>query len=306
MQILRHFPEHSERPCALAIGNFDGVHIGHQAILKRLVESAKCENVMSSVLTFEPHPREFFTPEHAPVRLASMREKLEMFAECGVERTIVCQFDSRFAATGVSDFIDGILRKSLDARLILVGEDFRFGANRAGSIQDLQQAGFRVESLPEVQVEGMRVSSTAIRKALAAGDLAQAKRLLGRDYSISGHVVHGDKVGRKLGYPTANVQMHHDNPPLTGIYAVKLGGLENKDLPGVASLGFRPTVKNDGKPTLEVHLFDFDGDLYGCHVQVKFLQKIRDEEKFPDLDALKRQIALDEQAARDYFLNEPT
>lgn len=306
MQILRHFPEHSEVPCALAIGNFDGVHIGHQAILKRLTETAKEQGMISSVLTFEPHPREFFTPDLAPVRLASMREKLELFAECGVERTIVCQFDAHFASMGVRDFIEDVLRKSLDARVILVGEDFRFGARRAGSVQDLRNAGCRVESLPEVRVDGARVSSTAVRNALAAGDLAQAKKLLGRDYSISGHVVHGDKLGRELGYPTANVQMHHDKPPLTGIYAVKLGGLENNDLPGVASLGFRPTVKRDGKPTLEVHLFDFDGDIYGRHVHVKFLKKIRDEEKFPDLDALKRQIALDEQAARDYFLNEPT
>jgi len=305
MQILRHFPEHSDVPCALAIGNFDGVHIGHQAILKRLTETARSLGIMSCVLTFEPHPREFFTPEKAPIRLASMREKLELFAECGVERTIVCQFDAQFASMGVQEFIENVLRISLDTRIILVGEDFRFGAKRAGSIEDLRNAGYRVESLPEVQVNGVRVSSTAVRDALASGDLAQAKTLLGRDYSISGHVVHGDKVGRQLGYPTANVQMHHDKPPLTGIYAVKLGGLENKDLPGVASLGFRPTVKNNGKPTLEVHLFDFEGDLYGRHVQVKFLQKIRDEEKFPDLETLKRQIALDEQAARQYFLNEP-
>jgi riboflavin kinase/FMN adenylyltransferase len=305
MQILRHFPEHADVPCALAIGNFDGMHVGHQAILKRLTEAAKAQGMMSSVLTFEPHPREFFKPQEAPVRLASMREKLELFAEHGVERAIVCQFDSAFAAMSVRNFIEDILRKSLDARLILVGEDFRFGANRMGNVQSLRDAGCCVENLPDVEIDHVRVSSTAVRQALAAGDLTQAKRLLGRDYSISGHVVHGDKVGRQLGYPTANVQMHHDKPPLTGIYAVKLGGLENKDLPGVASLGFRPTVKNNGKPTLEVHLFDFDGDLYGRHVQVKFLQKIRDEEKFPDLETLKRQIALDEQAAREYFLNEP-
>ncbi|GBG14157.1 riboflavin kinase / FMN adenylyltransferase [Novimethylophilus kurashikiensis] len=305
MQILRHFPEHAEVPCALAIGNFDGVHIGHQAILKQLTKTAKALGMMSSVLTFEPHPREFFKPEAAPVRLASMREKLELFAKYGVERAIVCQFDGDFAAMSADNFIEDILRKSLDARLILVGEDFRFGAHRMGNVQSLRDAGCQVENLPDVEIEGVRVSSTAVRQALATGDLAQAKRLLGRDYSISGHVVHGDKVGRQLGYPTANVQMHHDKPPLTGIYAVKLAGLENKDLPGVASLGFRPTVKNNGKPTLEVHLFDFEGDLYGHHVQVKFLQKIRDEEKFPDLETLKRQIALDEQAARQYFLNEP-
>lgn len=306
MQIFRHFPEYADIPCALAIGNFDGVHVGHQAILKRLSQAAKNQGLVSSLLTFEPHPREFFTPEQAPVRLTSMREKLELFAEYGVERTYVCQFDQHFAAMGVQVFIEKILRQSLDARLILVGEDFRFGMARAGSVEDLRKAECRVESLPEVRVDGARVSSTAIRNALASGDLAQARKLLGREYSISGHVVHGDKVGRVLGYPTANVQMQHDKPPLTGIYAVKLGGLENNDLPGVASLGVRPTVKQDGKPALEVHLFDFGGDIYGRHVRVKFLKKIRDEEKFPDLEALKRQIALDEQAAREYFLNEPT
>ncbi len=304
MQILRHFPERADAPCALAIGNFDGVHIGHQAIFGALASTAKAHGLMSCVLTFEPHPREFFAPEQAPVRLTAMREKLELFAEFGVGLTYVCQFDAQFAALSADDFTDHILRRSLDARTILVGDDFRFGAKRAGSADDLRRAGLRVESLPEVQVGGVRVSSTAIRNALAVGDLLQAKKLLGRDYSISGHVVHGDKLGRKLGYPTANVQMHHDKPPLTGVYAVKLGGLENNDLPGVASLGFRPTMKQDGKPTLEVHLFDFSGDVYGRHVQVKFLKKIRDEEKFPDLDALKRQIALDEQAARAYFVNE--
>ena len=304
MQIFRHLPEHPDAPMALAIGNFDGMHLGHQAILHRLSEEAKANNLVCSLLTFEPHPREFFNPGNAPVRLASMREKLELFAEQGVERSYVCHFDANFAAMSAVDFIDRVLRNALDARVILVGEDFRFGAKRAGAVQDLRQAGFTVTSLPNVQVDGVRVSSTAVRQALASGNLIQAKKLLGRDYSISGHVVHGDKQGRVLGYPTANVQMHHDKPPLTGIYAVKLSGLEEGDLPGVASLGVRPTMKQDGKPTLEVHLFDFARDIYGQHVRVHFLKKIRDEEKFPDLEALKRQIALDEQAAREYFLNE--
>ena len=302
MQIFRHLPAHPDAPMALAIGNFDGMHLGHQAILHRLSEEAKANNLVCSLLTFEPHPREFFNPENAPVRLASMREKLELFAEQGVERTYVCHFDADFAAMSAVDFIDRVLRNALDARVILVGEDFRFGAKRAGAVQDLRQAGFTVTSLPNVLVDGVRVSSTAVRQALASGNLIQAKKLLGRDYSISGHVVHGDKQGRVLGYPTANVQMHHDKPPLTGIYAVKLSSPDEGDLPGVASLGVRPTMKQDGKPTLEVHLFDFARDIYGQHVRVHFLKKIRDEEKFPDLEALKRQIALDEQAAREYFL----
>ena len=195
-----------------------------------------------------------------------------------------------------------MLRK-LDARLILVGDDFRFGAGRAGGLDDLRAQGFVVESLPDVLVDETRVSSTAIRDALATGDLRCAEKLLGRPYSISGHVAHGDKLGRQLGYPTANIYMLHDRPPLFGIYAVKLNGLGEQDLPGVASLGVRPTTKANGKPLLEVHLFDFDGDIYGSHVRVHFLKKLRDEAKFPNLEALKRQIAADEQAARDYFKN---
>jgi riboflavin kinase / FMN adenylyltransferase len=304
MQIFRHFPEHPVAPSALAIGNFDGMHLGHQAILKRLSEVAEAEHLVCSLLTFEPHPREFFNPGNAPARLTSMREKLELFAEHGVENAYVCQFDAAFAALNAENFIQQVLRRSLDARIVLVGEDFRFGAGRAGGVQDFSSSGIRVESLPDVLLDGARVSSTAVRQALSGGDMVQAKRLLGRHYSISGHVVHGDKLGRLLGYPTANVQMHHDKPPLTGIYAVKLSGLEQGDLPGVASLGVRPTMKQDGNPTLEVHLFDFDRDIYGQHVRVHFLKKIRDEEKFPDMEALKRRIALDEQAAREYFKNE--
>jgi riboflavin kinase/FMN adenylyltransferase len=304
MQIYRHFPEHPVAPSALAIGNFDGMHLGHQAILQRLSEVAEGGQLVCSLLTFEPHPREFFSPGNAPARLTSMREKLELFAEHGVENAFVCQFDAAFAAMSAGDFIQQVLHRSLDARIVLVGEDFRFGAGRAGGVQDFSSSGIRVESLPDVLLDGARVSSTAVRQALSAGNLVQAKRLLGRDYSISGHVVHGDKLGRELGYPTANVQMQHDNPPLTGIYAVKLDGLEQGDLPGVASLGVRPTMKQDGKPTLEVHLFDFSRDIYGQHVRVHFLKKIRDEEKFPDMEALKSRIALDEQATREYFKNE--
>jgi riboflavin kinase / FMN adenylyltransferase len=304
MQIYRHFPEHPVAPSALAIGNFDGMHLGHQAILKRLSEVAETEQLVCSLLTFEPHPREFFSPGNAPARLTSMREKLELFAEHGVESAYVCQFDAAFAALNAENFIQQVLRRSLDARIVLVGEDFRFGAGRAGGVQDFSSSGIRVESLPDVLLDNARVSSTAVRQALSSGDLEWAKRLLGRHYSISGHVVHGDKLGRELGYPTANVQMHHDKPPLTGIYAVKLSGLEQGDLPGVASLGVRPTLKQDGKPTLEVHLFDFDRDIYGQHVRVHFMKKIREEEKFSNLEALKRQIGLDEQAARDYFVTE--
>lgn len=254
-------------------------------------------------MTFEPHPREFFSPHTAPARLTSLREKLEMFEQAGVQNVYLCRFDAEFAAVSAQAFMDETLRR-LDVRLVLVGNDFRFGADRTGDIVLLREAGFEVASVADVKVEGERVSSTAIRQALAVGDLAHAAALLGRPYSLSGHVTHGDKLGRLLGYPTANVHMLHERPPLLGIYAVKLRGIAEEALPGVASLGVRPTTKENGKPTLEVHLFDFKQDIYGRHVQVQFLKKLRDEEKFPDLEALKRQIAIDERMARDFFNNE--
>lgn len=302
MRIFRHIAP-AEAPVVLAIGNFDGVHRGHQAILTRLRECAAEEGMVSTVMTFEPHPREFFSPATAPTRLTSLREKLELFDAAGIERVVLCRFNRQFAGIGAQDFMREVLLK-MRVRRMLVGEDFRFGASRSGGLDDLRGAGFAVESLPDVLVDGVRVSSTAIREALAAGDLALAERLLGRTYSISGHVAHGDKLGRQLGYPTANIYMLHERPPLFGIYAVKLSGLGERDLPGVASLGVRPTMKQDAKPLLEVHLFDFEGDIYGRHVRVHFLKKLRDEAKFPNLEALKRQIAADEQAARDYFKNQ--
>ncbi|HEX5538885.1 MAG TPA: bifunctional riboflavin kinase/FAD synthetase [Methylophilaceae bacterium] len=301
MQIFRHLSQSARFPLALAIGNFDGMHLGHQALLRLLVETARARGLKAAVMTFEPHPREFFTPTRAPMRLASLREKLELFAEAGVEYAYICHFNQRFASISADDFLHVVLRDTLDVRAILVGEDFRFGAGRTGSISDFAAAGFELISLPQVELDGARVSSTAIREALSQGQLEKAGRLLGRPYSMSGKVVHGDKLGRELGYPTANVHMRHDRPPLFGIYAVKLEGLGGDDLPGVASLGVRPTLKHLGKPTLEVHLFDFDRDIYGKHVRVHFLHKIRDEMKFADLDTLKQWIAADEQIARDYF-----
>ncbi len=299
MRIFRHIAP-SEVPVVLAIGNFDGVHRGHQAILSGLRERSVAEGMVSAVMTFEPHPREVFSPATAPSRLTSLREKLELFADAGIGRVFLCRFNRQFAGISAQDFMRDVLHK-MHVRRILVGEDFRFGAGRAGGLEELRAQGFAVDILADVTVAGARVSSTAVREALAAGDLALAEGLLGRTYSISGHVGHGDKLGRQLGYPTANIYMLHERPPLFGIYAVKLSGLGERDLPGVASLGVRPTMKQDAKPLLEVHLFDFDQDIYGRHVRVHFLKKLRDEEKFPDLEALKRQIAADEQAARDYF-----
>ena len=299
MQVFRHFPEGSA-PCALAIGNFDGVHLGHQALLEQLTTVAKSRQLESAVMTFEPHPREFFTPHQAPARLASLREKLEWFVKIGIDKVYLCRFNQAFASLSSDDFINQILHSSLNAQTVLVGEDFRFGAGRRGSITDIAAAGLDLMSLPQVNFDdkgqAIRVSSTGVRNALAIGDLKLAERLLGRPYSISGKVIHGAQLGRKLGFPTANVHMRHERPALKGVYAVKLDGVK-----GVANLGVRPTVAGVPKLLLEVHLFDFDGDLYDQHVHVGFFHKIRDEMKFNGLEALSAQIAKDAQVARDFF-----
>ena len=282
-------------PQAIAIGNFDGMHLGHQALLRQLIAFTQTYKITPAVMTFEPHPREFFMPQNAPARLASMREKLEYFAECGVQRVYVQRFNQAFATQSPAAFMQ-VLRQQLNANVVMVGEDFCFGAKRAGSVQTLIENGFNVIPLPEVQLQGERVSSTLLRNALAAGELVKAHTLLGRPYSISGKVVHGAKLGRQLGYPTANVHMRHERPALTGVYAVKLN-----NLPAVANLGNRPTLEGIPKLKLEVHVFDFNGDLYDQHVHVQFFHKLRDEQKFAGLDALKAQIALDALQAEQYF-----
>jgi len=297
MQVFRHIPATLQQSCVLAIGNFDGIHLGHQALLKKLTQTAHQLNLSSAVMTFEPHPREFFMPGSAPARLCSLREKLEYFADAGVERTYVCAFNRHFAKITADEFMQRILRQSLNAEAILVGEDFRFGAQRAGSVTDFVDAKFNLISLPQVNLNDSRVSSTRVRLALAAGELQEATALLGRPYSISGKVIHGAERGRKLGFPTANVHMRHERPALTGVYAVKLDGLN-----AVANLGVRPTIAGIPKLSLEVHVLDFDADLYDKHVHVEFFHKIRDEMKFPSLDALKVQIAKDVAVARDFFV----
>ena len=294
-------------PVALTVGNFDGIHLGHQAMLKRLVDEALRRTLASCVLTFEPHPREFFAPQSAPTRLASLREKFELLAAHKVERAHVQRFARAFAALEPEAFVEQVLAKRLKARWLLVGDDFRFGARRAGDLTLLKRLGgrygFDVEIMPVVMREGVRVSSSAIRSALAAGDLASAQALLGRPYSISGRIVHGRKLGRELGFATANVQLKHNRPPLTGIYAVRVHGIGAAARPAVASLGVRPTITASGRAVLEVHLFDFSGDLYRAHVRVEFLHKIRDEEKYSGLDALKAQIGRDCEAARSFLLD---
>ncbi len=302
MRVRRVIPERSQTPTALTIGNFDGVHRGHQAMLERLKESARSLGLSACVLTFEPHPLELFAPQTAPTRLTSLREKLELLAAHGIAQVHVSRFDRAYASRSPQEFIERVLLAGLGMRWLLIGDDFRFGARRAGDFSLLQTAsrehGFGLEAMPTVAFEGARVSSSMVRAALAAGRLAEAEVLLGRPYSISGRVVHGDKLGRQIGYPTANVQLRHNRPPLSGIFAVRTVDGLGRWRDGAASLGLRPTVDDSGRNKLEVHLFDYSGDLYGQHLRVDFLHKIRDEQKFSDLAALKSRIAEDCDIAR--------
>lgn len=304
MRVFRGFLRPVPGPTAIAIGNFDGVHRGHGALLGRLGEVARHSVLPPTVLTFEPHPREFFSPASAPARLTTLREKLELLAEAGVEQAMVCRFNAGFATLSADQFIEQVLVQGLRVRHLIIGDDFRFGRGRAGDFALLQRAGtrhgFAVEAMGSVTVDGERVSSSGVRAALAAGDMAQAASLLGRPYIIDGKVAHGDKVGRQLGFATANIRIKHNPLPMTGVFAVQVGGLGAEPLPGVANLGIRPTVGGT-RPLLEVHLFDFDRDIYGAHLSVRFVHKLRNEQRFPNFDALKAQIAADAVAARAFF-----
>ena len=304
MQILRGLSSPDTRPVALTIGNFDGVHLGHQALLKQLQTAAQARGLLTAVVIFEPHPREFFAPQTAPARLSSLREKLEFFTELGIDRVHVCRFNAHFAQMTATDFIRALHQK-LSAKYVLIGDDFRFGSGRAGDFALMEkigeQHGFEVQAVQTVSNDGVRISSTAVRAALAAGQMKRVHDYLGRTYSISGRVVHGDGVGKKLGYPTANIQLKHNRPPLSGIFVVEAHAAGLGVLRGVASLGVRPTLKHDAKPVLEVHLFEFEQDIYGKRLRVEFLQKRRDEQKFPDVGALTRQIGLDVENAKKWF-----
>ncbi len=295
---------------ALTVGNFDGVHLGHRAMIERVVRRAGDLGVRSCVLTFEPLPREFFSPDSAPPRLSRLREKIELFEAAGIDRVHVARFDARFAALAPERFIEEVLVRGLGVRWMLVGNDFRFGARRAGDLSTLEAAtaryGFELEAMPEVLHAGERVSSSAVRRALEAGDFACAASLLGRDYTVSGRVAHGRKLGRELGFPTANIVLPR-RPPLAGIYVVEVHGADpgqpDRWLPGVANIGLRPTVNAVEMPLLEIHLFDFAEELYGRHLRARFLARLREERKYPNLDALRSAIANDVQRAKHYFMS---
>ncbi len=309
MLVFRTIPELAATPTVLTIGNFDGLHLGHRAMLERLAAKARELKLPAAVMTFEPHPRELFTPEQAPARLTSMREKMALLESCGVDRTYVCRFDRKLASLTADQFIDDILVRGLAVRHVIIGDDFRFGRGRSGDFAMLERAGaakgFSCEAMHTVEVDGERVSSSAVRETLAAGDLEHAARLLGRPYVIAGRVVHGGKIGRKLGYPTANIQLKRKRIALTGVFAVTVSGLDKRHLPGAASLGVRPTLGQGLQPVLEVHLFDFDREIYGAHVTVHFLHKLRDEAKFDSFEALTAQIARDVETTQAYFAGKP-
>jgi riboflavin kinase/FMN adenylyltransferase len=311
MKVFRGLPNADARaPCALTIGNFDGVHRGHKTLISHTREAAARLGITSAVMTFEPHPREYFAQvsgdlTRAPARISNLRDKLQSLADTGVDRVIVEHFNAQFAALSPRDFVEQVLVAGLHVKWLMVGEDFRFGARRAGDFAFLQQmaaeCGFEVHALPSVEQDGLRISSSAVREALAAGDFDRASRLLGHPYSISGHVVHGKKLGRTIGFPTLNLRVAHKRPAVMGIFVVQVHGLGPQPLAGVASLGVRPTVDDSGRVLLETWVFDFDQQCYGRLVRVELLAKLRDEEKYDGLDALVAAIANDASQARAWF-----
>lgn len=310
MKVFRGLPNAAARaPCALTIGNFDGVHLGHQALLGRVRDAADGLGLEAAVMTFEPHPREFFAQRagdlsKAPPRIANLRDKLQSLSDNGIDRVIVEHFSAPFAALSPQEFTEKVLVEGLHVKWLMVGDDFCYGARRAGNVAMLQEAGkrygFHVETLPTVMNGSTRISSSAVRSALAEGDFAHAEQLLGHPYAISGHVIHGQKLGRTLGFPTLNLRVPH-RPSLSGIFIVQVHGLADQPLAAVASLGVRPTVDDSGRVLLEVHVFDFNQQCYGRQVRVEFLQKIRDEEKYVDLPTLTAAIDRDADIARAYF-----
>jgi len=310
MKVFRGLPNAAARaPCALTIGNFDGVHLGHQALLAQVRTAAATLGLEAAVMTFEPHPREFFAQRagdlsKAPARIANLRDKLQSLSDNGIDRVIVEHFGASFAALTPEQFTEKVLVEGLHVKWLMVGDDFCYGARRAGNVEMLIAAGkrygFHVETLPTVMNGSTRISSSAVRAALADGDFIRAEQLLGHPYAISGHVIHGQKLGRTLGFPTLNLRVPH-RPALAGIFVVQVHGLADAPLPAVASLGVRPTVEDSGRVLLEVHIFDYAQACYGKNVRVEFLHKLRDEEKYIDLPTLTEAITRDAVAARAFF-----
>jgi riboflavin kinase/FMN adenylyltransferase len=308
MELIRgqHNLSPRHRGCVATIGNFDGIHLGHQAVLGQLAEKSAALKLPSVVIIFEPQPQEYFAPQSAAPRLTRFREKMRALHRYAVHRVLCLRFDHRLAAMPAEEFIRRILIEGLGIRYLVVGDDFRFGRGRSGNFALLQkvgsQCGFQVVNMPTFRLDGERVSSTWIRDALAAGDLATAAKLLGRPYRMCGRVAHGDKRGRMIGFPTANIHLHRRNTPLTGVYAAEVYGLDAEPLPGVVNIGNRPTLGGT-QTLLEVHLFDFHQDIYGRHMSVDFMRKLREERRFGSFEALREQILCDAREARAFFDN---
>ena len=294
MKIIRN-TNLEQLPCVVTIGNFDGVHLGHQALLDEVKKRAHDLKLESAVITFEPNPKDYFSQNKPQTRISSLREKIELFNEIKIDRVHIIKFNQEFSKVTANEFIS-VLIKKLKVKEIVVGEDFCFGVGREGSIKQLSESSMELNIKNKILIDGKRISSTLIRNLLANDKLYEANKYIGRPYSISGKVVHGEKRGRKIGFPTANIHMRHNRPPLKGVFAVKF-----QNHFGVANLGIRPSIKGEKKLQLEVHLLNFSSDLYGQHVSVIFLKKLRDEKKFKSLDELKEQIKLDVIKAKLFF-----
>ena len=294
MKIIRN-TNLEQLPCVVTIGNFDGVHLGHQALLTEVKKRAHDLKLESAVITFEPNPKDYFSQNKPQTRISSLREKIELFNEIKIDRVHIIKFNQEFSKVTANEFIS-VLIKQLKVKEIVVGEDFCFGRGREGGIKQLSASSMKLNIKNKILMDGKRISSTLIRNLLANDKLDQANKYIGRPYSISGKVVHGEKRGRKIGFPTANIHMRHNRPPLKGVFAVKF-----QNHFGVANLGIRPSIKGEKKLQLEVHLLNFSSDLYGQHVSVIFLKKLRDEKKFKSLDELKEQIKLDVIEAKLFF-----
>ena len=294
MKIIRN-TNLEQLPCVVTIGNFDGVHLGHQALLTEVKKRAHDLKLESAVITFEPNPKDYFSQNKPQTRISSLREKIELFNEIKIDRVHIIKFNQEFSKVTANEFIS-LLIKKLKVKEIIIGEDFCFGKGREGGIKQLSASSMKLNIKNKILIDGKRISSTLIRNLLANDKLDEANKYIGRPYSISGKVVHGEKRGRKIGFPTANIHMRHNRPPLKGVFAVKF-----QNHFGVANLGIRPSIKGEKKLQLEVHLLNFSSDLYGQHVSVIFLKKLRDEKKFKSLDELKEQIKLDVIKAKLFF-----
>lgn len=310
MRLIRGIPNLPvfKSGCVLTIGNFDGVHLGHKAVIEKLAECGRALGLPVVILIFEPQPLEYFLGDNAPPRLTRLREKAIQFAKLPVDDLVIVRFNKQLADYDAEQFIDEVLVKRLNVKHLVIGDDFRFGKSRQGDFALLQEKGkasrFKVEDTGSWQIAGQRVSSTLIRNALAIGDLKTAEAMLGYRYSVCGRVIHGDKRGRTMGYPTANIRMPRKNIPVRGVFAVIMSGINGLEIEGVANVGVRPTVDGSNNIVLETYLFNFDKDIYGCAVEVHFKQKIRAERRFQNVDELKAQIVDDVAEAKMIFAAE--